>query len=159
MFLKSIVDQWIDLGHIDFRDCQSRSATSSTGRQNRASRVVYRKSTRWDRQSRCSKRAAIFLAAKTTLEYNARISEARSHLLFDDSFSALDYQTDANLRRALKSYVRDSAVVIVAQRVATVMDADQIIVLDEGKIVGKGTHSELMETCSTYQEFTRLRKE
>ena len=72
---------------------------------------------------------------------------------FDDSFSALDYQTDANLRRALKSYVRDSAVVIVAQRVATVMDADQIIVLDEGKIVGKGTHSELMETCSTYQEF------
>lgn len=90
---------------------------------------------------------------KTTLEYSARISEARSHLLFDDSFSALDYQTDANLRRALKSYVRDSAVVIVAQRVATVMDADQIIVLDEGKIVGKGTHSELMETCSTYQEF------
>ena len=89
MFLKSIVDQWIDLGHIDFRDCQSRSATSSTGRQNRASRVVYQKSTRWDRQSRCSKGQQFFWRPKTTLEYNARISEARSHLLFDDSFRRL----------------------------------------------------------------------
>lgn len=72
---------------------------------------------------------------------------------FDDSFSALDYQTDAKLRHALKSYLNHAAVVIVAQRIATVMDADQIIVLDEGKIVGKGTHNELMTSCQTYQEF------
>jgi ATP-binding cassette subfamily B protein len=72
---------------------------------------------------------------------------------FDDSFSALDYQTDANLRRALKEYTKDAAVIIVAQRVSTVKNADQIIVLDNGKMVGKGTHEELLRTCQTYQEF------
>ncbi|MGL4695498.1 ABC transporter ATP-binding protein [Enterococcus larvae] len=72
---------------------------------------------------------------------------------FDDSFSALDYQTDAKLRKALKTYLKDTAVVIVAQRISTIKDADQIIVLDEGKIVGKGTHQQLLKTCNTYQEF------
>ena len=72
---------------------------------------------------------------------------------FDDSFSALDYQTDANLRRALKEYTKDAAVIIVAQRVSTVKNADQIIVLDNGKMVGKGTHEELLRNCQTYQEF------
>lgn len=72
--------------------------------------------------------------------------------IFDDSFSALDFKTDAALRRALKDYTGDSTVLIVAQRVGTIMDADQIIVLDEGKIVGRGTHKELLRTCRTYYE-------
>ncbi|MGX7352082.1 hypothetical protein RU97_GL002214 [Enterococcus canis] len=74
---------------------------------------------------------------------------------FDDSFSALDYQTDAALRQALKSYLQDAAVVIVAQRLATVMQADHIIVLDQGRIVGAGTHKELMASNAVYQEFAR----
>ncbi|MGM0237521.1 ABC transporter ATP-binding protein [Enterococcus sp. AZ103] len=74
---------------------------------------------------------------------------------FDDSFSALDYQTDAKLRQALKTYLKDAAVVIVAQRLSTIKDADQIIVLEEGKIVGKGTHQELLTTCRVYQEFAK----
>lgn len=72
--------------------------------------------------------------------------------IFDDSFSALDFKTDSALRRALKEKTSDSTVLIVTQRVATVKNADQIIVLDEGRIVGKGRHQELMETCETYRE-------
>ena len=66
--------------------------------------------------------------------------------IFDDSFSALDYKTDATLRRRLKEVTQDATVLIVAQRVGTIMDADQIIVLDKGEIVGRGRHEELMET-------------
>lgn len=72
--------------------------------------------------------------------------------LFDDSFSALDFATDAALRAALRPETRHSAVVVVAQRVATIRDADRIVVLDEGGVVGTGTHTELMATCQTYQE-------
>lgn len=72
--------------------------------------------------------------------------------VFDDSFSALDFQTDANLRRALKTEVQDSVMVIVAQRISTILDADQIIVLEEGKMAGIGTHRELMKTCAIYQQ-------
>ena len=72
--------------------------------------------------------------------------------IFDDSFSALDYKTDANLRAALKDETKDATVVIVAQRVSTVIDADQIIVLDQGKIAGIGTHKELLETNDVYRE-------
>ncbi|PWI56791.1 ABC transporter ATP-binding protein [Sulfoacidibacillus thermotolerans] len=72
--------------------------------------------------------------------------------LFDDSFSALDLKTDAQLRAALKKEVRDATVLLVAQRVSTVMDADQIIVLDNGKIAGIGTHEQLLETSAIYQE-------
>jgi len=75
--------------------------------------------------------------------------------LFDDSFSALDYKTDAALRSALKEHVTDAAMIIVAQRVSTVMHAEQIIVLDEGAIVGKGTHQELLETCDVYREIVQ----
>ncbi|GAB4506017.1 MAG: ABC transporter ATP-binding protein [Anaerolineales bacterium] len=75
--------------------------------------------------------------------------------IFDDSFSALDFKTDAALRRALKEITRDSTVLIVTQRVSTVMNADQIIVLDEGRIVGKGTHRELLETCEVYREIAQ----
>ena len=73
-------------------------------------------------------------------------------LILDDSFSALDYATDARLRSALARESRNRTVVIVAQRVSSILDADKIIVLDEGLIVGIGTHSELMDTCPTYQE-------
>ena len=72
--------------------------------------------------------------------------------VFDDSFSALDLRTDANLRAALAREVRDATVVIVAQRVGTIMTADQIVVLDRGTIVGVGPHDELLETCETYRE-------
>jgi ATP-binding cassette subfamily B protein len=72
--------------------------------------------------------------------------------IFDDSFSALDFKTDTALRHALKEETGKSTVLMVTQRVATVKGADQIIVMDQGKIVGKGTHSELMQTCQTYQE-------
>ena len=72
--------------------------------------------------------------------------------VFDDSFSALDFKTDAKLRAAIREQTKDKTVLIIAQRVGTIMDADQIIVLDEGKIVGKGTHKELMESCETYRE-------
>ncbi len=72
--------------------------------------------------------------------------------LFDDSFSALDYATDAALRAALVPSTREATVIVVAQRVATIRGADQIIVLDEGRVVGCGTHTELLATCETYQE-------
>ncbi len=72
--------------------------------------------------------------------------------IFDDSFSALDFKTDARLRSALKAETQEATVLIVAQRVSTVMDADQIIVLDEGRIAGIGTHKELMRTCDVYHE-------
>jgi len=81
--------------------------------------------------------------------------------IFDDSFSALDFKTDAALRRALNEKMSDSTVLIVTQRVATVKKADQIIVLENGRIVGKGTHKELMDKCQTYQEIalSQLSKE
>lgn len=72
--------------------------------------------------------------------------------IFDDSFSALDFKTDAKLRSALKKETRDATVLIVAQRVSTVMDADRIIVLNEGKIAGMGTHKTLLDTCGIYRE-------
>ena len=72
--------------------------------------------------------------------------------LFDDSFSALDFKTDAKLRAALKNETKDSAVIIVAQRVSTIMDADRILVLDDGNIVGIGTHQQLLENCAIYKE-------
>ena len=75
--------------------------------------------------------------------------------LFDDSFSALDYKTDVTLRRALKAQTDNATVIIVAQRISTVLHANQILVLDEGKLVGKGTHAQLMVSCPEYQEIAR----
>ena len=72
--------------------------------------------------------------------------------IFDDSFSALDFKTDAALRKALKENIDKATMIIVAQRISTVVDAEQIIVLDEGKIAGKGTHEQLMKTCDVYRE-------
>ncbi len=86
----------------------------------------------------------------------ARALVRKPHIyLFDDSFSALDYRTDANLRKALKNEITDANVVIVAQRVSTIKDADAIIVLDEGNIAGIGTHEHLLTSCSVYQEIVK----
>ena len=81
--------------------------------------------------------------------------------IFDDSFSALDYKTDKNLRKELKKYTKDSTSLIVAQRIGTIMTADKIIVLDKGKIVGTGTHKELLKNCEVYKEIalSQLSKE
>ena len=81
--------------------------------------------------------------------------------IFDDTFSALDFKTDANLRKALKTNLKDVTTLIVAQRVSTIMHAEQIIVLDNGKIVGIGTHDELIKNCKTYKEIaeSQLAKE
>lgn len=81
--------------------------------------------------------------------------------LFDDSFSALDYKTDRVLRNALKKEIQNATMLIVAQRIGTIKDADRIIVLDQGKVAGSGTHEELMQTCSVYQEiaYSQLTKE
>lgn len=92
----------------------------------------------------------------------ARAIAARPEILiFDDSFSALDYKTDSALRKALHEEVGGSTVLIVAQRISTILHADQIIVLDEGRIVGKGTHEELLKTCEVYQQIamSQLSKE
>lgn len=84
----------------------------------------------------------------------ALASDARV-LLFDDSFSALDYATDAKLRHALATHASGKTVIVVAQRIATVLNADQIIVLENGMIVGKGTHAQLLKNCPTYREIAR----
>ena len=89
---------------------------------------------------------------------NQRLSIARALVkkpelyIFDDSFSALDFKTDAALRKALAKETKDSAVLIIAQRVSTIQHADQIIVLNEGRMAGIGTHDELLENCSVYRE-------
>lgn len=75
--------------------------------------------------------------------------------VFDDSFSALDFKTDAKLRTALKGEVKDAVVILVAQRISTIMDAEQIIVLDEGRAVGTGTHKELLANCAVYQQIAK----
>lgn len=81
--------------------------------------------------------------------------------VFDDSFSALDYKTDATLRKTLKEELSDSTLIIVAQRISTIMNAEQILVLDDGRIVGKGTHKELLQNCEVYQQIasSQLSKE
>ncbi len=92
---------------------------------------------------------------KQRLSIARAIAKGPKVFLFDDSFSALDYKTDVVLRRALSEKVKDATVIIVAQRISTILHADQIIVLDEGKVAGKGTHEELMADCKTYQEIAR----
>ncbi len=89
---------------------------------------------------------------KQRLSIARAIYKNPSIYIFDDSFSALDFKTDKNLRKELKKATKESTVIIVAQRISTVLNADQIIVLDEGKIVGIGSHEELMSTCDIYKE-------
>lgn len=89
---------------------------------------------------------------KQRLAIGRALARKPSIYIFDDSFSALDFKTDAKLRAALKSETVRATMIIIAQRVSTIMDVNQIIVLDEGRIAGIGTHSELMKTCEVYQE-------
>jgi len=119
---------------------------------------------------------------KLDKQYNAHIAQAGTNIsggqkqrlaiaravardpeiyIFDDSFSALDYKTDASLRKALKEYTKDATSLIVAQRIGTIMHADQILVLDKGRCVGRGTHKELLKNCDVYKEIalSQLTKE
>ena len=98
---------------------------------------------------------------KQRLSIARAIAKDPEIFIFDDSFSALDFKTDAKLRKALKSETSNSTVLIVAQRISTILDADQIVVLDEGRIVGKGTHKELLKNCEIYKEIalSQLSKE
>jgi ATP-binding cassette subfamily B protein len=89
---------------------------------------------------------------KQRLSIARAIAKDPEIFVFDDSFSALDFKTDLNLRTELEKVTKDKTVIIVAQRINTIMNAEQIIVLDEGKIVGKGTHKQLMETCEVYKQ-------
>ena len=89
---------------------------------------------------------------KQRLSIARAIAKDPEIFIFDDSFSALDFKTDSQLRKALKEYTKDATTVIVAQRISTILGADQIIVLDEGKIVGKGTHEELLKNCDEYYQ-------
>ncbi len=92
---------------------------------------------------------------KQRLSIARAIAKKPKVFIFDDSFSALDLKTDAALRKALEAEVTDSTVIIVAQRVSTILNADQIIVLDDGKIAGKGTHEYLIRNCSVYQQIAK----
>lgn len=92
---------------------------------------------------------------KQRLSIARAIAKNPKIFIFDDSFSALDYKTDVVLRRALNEKIRDATVIIVAQRISTILQADQIIVLDEGKIAGIGTHKQLLANCETYGEIAR----
>lgn len=92
---------------------------------------------------------------KQRLSIARAIAKRPKVFLFDDSFSALDYKTDLALRKALAEQTGDATVIIVAQRISTILHADQIIVLDDGRIAGIGTHEELLQSCATYQEIAR----
>ena len=92
---------------------------------------------------------------KQRLTIARAIAKKPEILIFDDSFSALDYKTDKMLRSELKSELGDTTLLIVAQRIGTIKDADQIMVLDEGKVVGLGTHESLLKTCDVYREIAR----
>lgn len=98
---------------------------------------------------------------KQRLSIGRAIAKDPEIFIFDDSFSALDFKTDAKLRKALKTEIKDSTVLIVAQRISTILDADQIIVLDEGRVVGIGKHKELLKNCEVYKEIalSQLSKE
>lgn len=89
---------------------------------------------------------------KQRLSIARAIAKQPEILIFDDSFSALDYKTDVALRRALKEKIKDTTTLIVAQRISTILHADLIVVLDEGKVVGQGTHKELMKSCEVYRQ-------
>ena len=89
---------------------------------------------------------------KQRLSIARAIAKKPKIYLFDDSFSALDFKTDVKLRKALADNIHDCTIIIVAQRISTILNADKIVVLDEGRIAGIGTHSELMENCEVYRQ-------
>ena len=92
---------------------------------------------------------------KQRLSIARALSKKADLYIFDDSFSALDFKTDAALRKALANEVKDAAVLIIAQRISTIMNAEQIVVLEEGRVVGIGNHDFLMQTCPVYQDIAK----
>ena len=98
---------------------------------------------------------------KQRLAIGRALAKKAEIFIFDDSFSALDFKTDAKLRKALGNDLNERTLIIVGQRISSIMNADQILVLDEGKVVGKGTHKELMENCEVYKQIalSQLSKE
>ena len=98
---------------------------------------------------------------KQRLSIARGIAKKPEILIFDDSFSALDYKTDSLLRKSIQENLKDTTVMIVAQRIGTIMNADKIVVLDNGKCVGVGTHKELLKSCKIYKEIalSQLSKE
>ena len=92
---------------------------------------------------------------KQRLSIARAIAKQPEIYIFDDSFSALDFKTDAALRKALKEETEEATTMIVAQRISTILHADRILVLDEGKVVGMGTHKELLQSCEVYQQIAR----
>lgn len=92
---------------------------------------------------------------KQRLSIARALAKKAALYIFDDSFSALDFKTDAALRKALADEVKDAAVLIIAQRISTIMNAEQIIVLEEGRVVGIGNHDFLMQTCPVYQDIAK----
>ena len=98
---------------------------------------------------------------KQRLSIARAIAKSPEVYIFDDSFSALDFKTDAALRKNLKKHAKDATILIVAQRISTIMNADNIIVLNEGEVVGSGTHKELLKNCDVYKEIalSQLREE
>ena len=89
---------------------------------------------------------------KQRLSIARAIAKKPEILIFDDSFSALDFKTDRTLREALKENTKDTTTIIVAQRISTILNADQILVLDDGRMAGLGTHRELMKNCEVYRQ-------
>ena len=92
---------------------------------------------------------------KQRLSIARAIAKQPEIYIFDDSFSALDFKTDAALRKALKEETEEATTLIVAQRISTILHADRILVLDEGKVVGMGTHKELLQSCEVYQQIAQ----
>ena len=92
---------------------------------------------------------------KQRLSIARAIAKDPEIFIFDDSFSALDFKTDSTLRKALKEHTKEATTIIVAQRISTIIHADQILVLDDGKIVGKGTHEELLKNCDVYMQIAQ----
>ena len=112
--------------------------------------TVLRKVKLWDRRK--ASPSILSGGQKQRLAIARAIAKNPKICIFDDSFSALDLKTDAALRGALSENVTDSTIIIVAQRISTILHAEQILVLDEGRIVGKGTHEELLEHCEVYRQ-------
>ena len=92
---------------------------------------------------------------KQRLSIARAIAKQPEIYIFDDSFSALDYKTDVTLRKALKEETKDATTLIVAQRISTILHADRILVLDDGKVAGMGTHKELLRSCEVYRQIAR----
>ena len=136
------------------RECDERR--TGEGSSHCAGDRIYRTERRkvWKARSHRAERN-VSGGQKQRLSIARAIAKQPEIYIFDDSFSALDFKTDAALRKALKEETEEATTLIVAQRISTILHADRILVLDEGKIVGMGTHKELMQSCEVYQQIAQ----